>query len=222
MDALTYICTKWGVHPHDRSPVEIPNVGRNDLPLLFRGLEFQVGAEIGVERGLFSEVLCQGNPGVQLHCVDAWQAYSGYRDHVSQTKLNGFYEEAQARLKPYRAQLWRGFSLDMVKYFPDASLDFVYIDGNHEFQHVVNDLAEWSKKVRPGGIIAGHDYARHDYPHQIQVVPAVQGWVQANDIAPWFLLGRQAKVEGEVRDDARSFFWVNEPREKRSGRGIKQ
>jgi SAM-dependent methyltransferase len=212
MDALTYIATKYGLNLHARSPIEIPNVGRNDLARLFHELAFQRGVEIGVEQGLFSQVLCQQNPGVQLFCVDPYKAYRGYRDHVNQQKLDGFYAAAQERLAPYRATFVRKFSLVALEDFADGSLDFVYIDGNHDFQHCTNDIAEWSKKVRPGGIIAGHDYVRYRLPNQIQVVQAVNGWTDANEIAPWFLLGTQAKVEGEIRDTARSFFWVHDPK----------
>jgi len=37
-------------------------------------------------------------------------------------------------------------------------LDFVYIDGDHSFDAVVRDVILWSNKVRPGGIVAAHDY----------------------------------------------------------------
>ena len=49
--------------------------------------------------------------------------------------------------------------MDAVKDFADRSLDFVYIDANHEPQFVEEDIREWSKKVKVGGIVSGHDYA---------------------------------------------------------------
>lgn len=221
MDALTYISTKYELDDQiarvregkAKCPIEIPDTNRETLARLFYLLEFTKGAEIGVERAMYSEVLCRENPGVHLSCVDAWTAYRGYRDHVSQSKLDRFYDESRERLAPYKnVTFYRKFSLDAVNYFKDGSLDFVYIDGNHNFENVTADLAAWSKKVRPGGIIAGHDYALHHWPNQIHVVAAVQGWTKAYDIKPWFVLGRQAKIDGELRDDARSFFWVHEPR----------
>lgn len=214
MDALTYISTKWNPTLSERRlPIEIPNVGRNDLARLFHCLEFQVGVEVGVERGVYSEVLCQQNPGVRLFCVDAWKAYRGYRDHVDQLKLDRFFEETRARLAAYpRTTLIRKFSLEAAKDFTDGELDFVYLDGNHSFPSVAADLAAWSPKVRAGGIIAGHDYVLHRWPNQIHVVQAVKGWTDAYEIAPWFVLGSQAKGDGQIRDEARSWFWVHEPR----------
>lgn len=221
MDALTYIGAKFDLEEQiararagtQKLPIEIPNTNRDTLARLFMLLEFQRGVEIGVERGLYSEVLCRENPGVRLSCVDGWKAYRGYRDHVSQEKLDRFYLETQERLKPYKGvTLIRKFSTEAARDFANESLDFVYIDGNHNFENVTADLAAWSPKVRPGGIIAGHDYALHHWPNQIHVVHAIHGWTRAYDIRPWFVLGRQAKIDGELRDDARSFFWVHEPR----------
>jgi predicted O-methyltransferase YrrM len=48
--------------------------------------------------------------------------------------------------------------MEAVKDFKDESLDFVFIDGNHQYSYVLEDITEWSKKVRSGGIVSGHDY----------------------------------------------------------------
>lgn len=225
MDALTYLRAKFGIPAHATSPIEIPHVKRDpDLCRLFHLLGYQVGVEVGVEQGLFSEALCRENPGVRLYCVDAWRAYRGYRDHVDQEKLNGFYEATQRRLAPYRATLIREFSLDAVKDFQDGELDFVYIDGNHSFENVAMDIAAWSRKVRVGGIIAGHDYAKYQLPNMIHVVQAVNGYIDAYEIDPWFLLGKQSKTEDPDRDKARSWFWVHDPKpiRPRGQKAIKQ
>ena len=214
MDALTYISTKWDLDLRKpQCPIEIPNTNRETLARLFHLLGHQVGVEVGVERGAYSEVLCQQIPGVRLSCVDAWQPYAGYRDHVVAEKLDRFYRETQERLKPYPGvTLVRKFSVDAAKDFADGSLDFVYLDANHNFESVTADLAAWSPKVRAGGILAGHDFAPNHWPNQIHVVHAIAGWTRAYDIRPWFVLGRKEKREGELRDDARSWFWVHEPR----------
>lgn len=226
MDALTYIATKFDLDLHARRlPIEIPNTNRDTLARLFYLLEYGKGVEVGVERGLFSEVLSQHNPGVRLFCVDAWQPYRGYRDHVDASKLERFYEETAERVKPYpHTRIVRSFSVTAAAQFNDGELDFVYLDGNHNFQNVVADLAAWTPKVRDGGIVAGHDYVLHRWPNQIHVVQAIRGWTDAYEIAPWFVLGSQAKNDGLLRDDARSWFWVHQPRPvlKRGERPIKQ
>lgn len=210
-DALTYIKTKFDLDLSQRRlPIEIPNSNRETLARLFYLLGFTQGAEIGVERALYSDVLLRENPLLSLTCVDAWRAYRGYRDHVNQGKLDGFYAQAQERLAPYgtRVRFIRAFSLDAAAQIPDRSLDFVYIDAAHDFASVTADIAAWSKKVRVGGIVAGHDYIKAKLPSLMQVPQVIHGWTDAYQIAPWFVLGRQAKVDGELRDDGRSWFYV--------------
>ena len=206
---LSYIRDKYNLDLNMRSPIEIPNVGRDDLALLFAELGFKSGAEIGVEQGMYTEVLCKANPQAKIYAVDAWQAYSGYRDHVSQDKLDGFYEAAKERMTSYNCELVRKFSMDALDDFQDKSLDFIYIDSNHELQHVVNDLIEWAHKVHWGGIVSGHDYRQSKrFDTRNHVVFAVNAYVASYRVRPWFILGRRDRREGEVRDDARSWFWV--------------
>lgn len=50
-------------------------------------------------------------------------------------------------------------SVEAAKHFADASLDFVFLDADHRPQAVLDDICAWRPKVRPGGIIAGHDYS---------------------------------------------------------------
>lgn len=223
MDALTYVVTKFGLTLANRSPIEIPNTNRETLARLFHLLGYQVGAEIGVERALYSEVLCRENPGMKLFCIDAWKAYRGYRDHVNQQKLDGFFVEAQQRLQPYRVECIRTFSTEAAAGFDDGELDFVYIDANHKLESVIADLAAWAPKVRVGGIVSGHDYLKAKLPSLMHVPQALQAWTDAYSIAPWFVLGRQAKVEGELRDDGRSWFYVQAAPPAKAGKGpIKQ
>ena len=40
----------------------------------------------------------------------------------------------------------------------DESLDWVYIDANHRYEYVKENLEIWTPKVKKGGICAGHDY----------------------------------------------------------------
>ena len=81
-------------------------------------------------------------------------------------------------------------------------LDFVFIDANHRFVDVAQDLTYWSRKVRKGGIVAGHDYTTARRYTAIHVKQVVHGFTEAYDIHPWFVLG------ADFHKTSRTFFWV--------------
>lgn len=177
--------------------------GRAWLAEHFAHLGFTRGVEVGTEQGEYAEVLCKANPGLDLTCVDAWTAYHGYREHVSQEKLDGFRDATVERLKPYDCTILNAFSVDAARGWTDGSLDFVYIDASHRYEQVVADIAAWEPKVRPGGIVAGHDF-RHIKGKAgavFGVVEAVRGWTKAYGINPWFVLRG---------DKSPSWMWVKE------------
>lgn len=203
MTFLDRVYARFGMTPPEPDaalPVRIPASHRNDLARLFQEEGFTQGAEIGVWGGEFSEVLCQLNPALHLLCIDPWVAYPSYQDLRRPQALPQKYLEAEARLAPYGCLIRREFSKDAAPTVPEGSLDFVFIDGNHAFSAVREDLALWCPRVRVGGVVAGHDYYDfHDRPHYartIQVIPAVNTFVAEQQIRPWFVL-----------DDC-SFFWV--------------
>lgn len=209
---LDYIRTKYSLDLTRRSPIEIPNVGRKDLAQLFALLDFTKGVEIGVERGLYMTVLCESNPQAQIWGVDPWESYEGYRDYVDQALIDGFLEKAKSvEAKFSNCTLIKMTSARASEEFEDRSLDFVYIDANHELPYVIEDIHKWGRKVRLGGIISGHDFykpANKEKPGHVKEALAI--WTSCYSISPWFILGRRAKIPGEIRDWSRSWFWVKE------------
>ena len=178
------------------------NMNRAGLAQLFAELGFTEGAEIGVEKGVFSEILCQANPQLTLYSIDPWKAYREYRDHTTQEKIDEIYNEAVNRLKNYNCKIIRKFSEEAYKDFADVSLDFVYIDANHDAKHTWQDLTLWVPKVKPGGIVSGHDFVRYkgDYGLVNQVKDTVLKFTGENNISPLFAL-RDA-------NERTSWMWV--------------
>jgi len=128
----------------------------NELQLLGEG------AEIGVCRGKYSCQLLKTWHGRLLHLVDPWRKLSDYRDglNVSDRENEHRYQETLIRLKIFseRFRIHRKLSAEAVDAFSDKSLDFVYIDANHEYRHIRADLELWYPKIRSGGVFAGHDF----------------------------------------------------------------
>jgi predicted O-methyltransferase YrrM len=86
--------------------------------------------------------------------------------------------------------------MDVVKNFGDESLDFVYIDSNHKYEYCKEDVREWSKKVKRGGLVAGHDYINGvsedigGTQTDFGVKRAVDEWVEVNSIEPLFIFDK--------------------------------
>jgi hypothetical protein len=156
---------------------------RENLADYFVYLGFKKGAEIGVEQGVYTEVLCR--TGMEIYAIDAWKSYSGYRDHVDQRKLDRFFEKTKEIVAPYNCHVVKAFSMDALKDFEDESLDFVYLDANHSFPYIAQDLWYWSKKVRNGGIVAGHDFKEFSGKYGLDgchVKFVVEAWAKARNL----------------------------------------
>lgn len=190
MDTLKHIVEKYQIDLTQPSPFHI-HCGRfEDIPKLFTELGFKVGAEIGVESASYSKYLLEGIPGLTLYGVDMWQSYPGYKDFAPH-KLAAAEVRAKQLAETHNLIIKQGWSDEIVKEFEDESLDFVFIDANHTYEWVVRDIALWSKKVRKGGIVYGHDfdnYTTHVRWEEMHVVPAVEGWMKSYRIHPWFVL----------------------------------
>jgi len=164
---------------------------RLHLAELFGELGFKFGAEIGTCRGEYAEALCKANPNLHLTCVDPWMAYRG----VSQERADRMYKIAVERLAQYDATLCRKPSLEAALEFADSSLDFVYIDGDHTFDMVVQDIIAWVPKVRREGIVALHDY---HFSVGADVVMAINAYTHCHNINPWYV----------TREEFPTAYWV--------------
>lgn len=166
----------FGVRPRRRN-----QHGRTILARVLRDMEFREGVEVGCERGMSAMLWCETNPLLHLTCVDP---YGIYRARQSQEKQDAVYALAQENLKPFNATILREASLDAVTRFEDASLDFVHIDGDHEFDACMMDIIHWVPKVRHGGLVLIHDYCSF---YRGGVMQAVDAYVSGHAIRSWFV-----------------------------------
>ena len=93
-------------------------------------------------------------------------------------------------LPPSGVPFSKGYSMDVLKQFRDDSLDFVFIDANHEFRHTIDDIDEWSRKVKKGGVVSGHDFdlIKPSGQEVFEVIYAVPAWTEAKGIRHWFVI----------------------------------
>ena len=144
---------------------------RDELPALLNARRLLGrGAEIGVKLGVYSDSLLNSWRGEELVSVDPWLSADPDeyvdRSNVSQDEFDRYYAETRERLARHgsRSTIWRMTSVEAAARVDDHSFDFVYIDARHDYDSVKEDLEAWCAKVRPGGILAGHDYVDGDLP----------------------------------------------------------
>jgi len=180
--------------PKTSSPIELP-IYRKGFDRLLAEMNLNEGCEVGVLTGKHAKKMLDCNPNLHLHLVDSYKYYK------EMPKLNGdvarYLPEMRGRLKGYNCTEHIMFSMDAVCKFKNGSLDFVYIDSNHRFDFIMQDLIEWSKKVRIGGIVSGHDYIKES------VTQAVNAYTKAHNIK-YFITLRANRHP----DSTGTYFWV--------------
>lgn len=122
---------------------------------------YKVGVEVGSFRGEFANHILKNWNGT-LYMVDVWRELdsNSYAD-ISNKKVEEFiWYDAMKSVKGYedRALMIRMYSNQASKLFADDSLDFIYIDANHKYEYVKEDIEIWWPKLKSGGMICGHDY----------------------------------------------------------------
>lgn len=148
------------------------------------------GAEIGVFTGALSRLLLD-RPDVKLTMVDSWKGdgkdYVGdsgdWHARLSQTQQDGYRKHAEmiAAEARGRATVLPLPSHEAAMAVPDGSLDFVFIDADHSYQGCKRDLEAWCPKVKPGGLLSGHDYANTAF-EDFGVTRAVDEFVAARGL----------------------------------------
>lgn len=131
-----------------------------DIPEIIKGIENPVGVEVGVAEGTTTEYLLQTLPSLRLSGVDSYPVYIDWND----TQPDGDANKAEMlrKVDPYMERYNHIYedSDDAVKMFDDESLDFVFIDGLHTYEQVLKDCKNYYPKIKNGGFIIGHDFAR--------------------------------------------------------------
>ena len=122
----------------------------------------EVGSYLGLSALLMASALySRGDVSSRIHCVDTWDGpseYVGSRFAESRPIFDVFRENIAhsgfgSRIVPLKAP-----SVEAATRFAPQSIDLVFIDADHSLEGCLSDLEAWYPRLKPGGVLIGHDY----------------------------------------------------------------
>ncbi len=140
----------------------------NVLLSLLRNRPHANGCEVGVHAGDTTSFLLKSLPGIKnYYAIDPWKIYEMYDGNKYKKPANKKYKTFPLAkknfykvIKPYRNRVtvYEMTSIAAIKHIPKNSLDWIFIDANHEYEYIKENLRIWTIRVKHGGLISGHDY----------------------------------------------------------------
>lgn len=194
----------WYIAPQNRS-TPYPGHNKYDVgihqadiltDLIHKGGYRQV-AEVGVHKGDTAERVLQACPDLKAYyMVDPWASYEwSDQSHLAPwttEQQEETYQLALSRVKNFPAsRVMRMTSVEAAKRFELGSLDLVFIDANHSYESVKQDLEAWVPLVRPGGVVSGHDYNGF-----AGVTPAVDEHFPDTELGEYFRVDAAGRLGG--------------------------
>ncbi len=137
-----------------------------------------ITAELGVNKGDFSEKIIAINQPQKLHLIDIWNT-KRYHQGLKLEIENKFEKEIASD----KIKINYGLSTDVVSQFENGYFDWIYIDTEHSYKCTIAELELYASKIKPGGFIAGHDYMMGNWAGLTRygVIEAVYEFCNKND-----------------------------------------
>ena len=115
----------------------------------------------------------------QIDCVDPFIIGAKIKDKEERFKERLSYFMRSGKEKVF---LHKETSESYAQKVKDYSLDVVYIDGDHKYASVLNDLDLWYPKLKSGGFLCGHDYNKRPNHKHVGVRQAVDEFLDFHNL----------------------------------------
>lgn len=140
--------------------------------------------EVGVFESYNFKRFLEGNPQIAVG-VDAWvrDGNPAHNDNnYSQEQLDSLCDYFKRQMTRFPSiRLYRMYSDEAAKNFPDEYFDLIYIDADHSYEGVKKDLEAWWPKVKKGKFFTGDDYSEQHAPvtgMEFEVIRAVDEFAE--------------------------------------------
>lgn len=136
----------------------------------------EVGSWKGKSASFLAVEILNSNKNIKFDCIDTWNGSEEHLDNESPfyepllTVPDGLYNEFIKNIVPVKEIInpIRKTSLDASCMYERASLNCVFIDAAHDYDNACLDIRSWLPKIKPGGILAGHDIAHKPIQNAVQ------------------------------------------------------
>ena len=157
-----------------------------------RNIKNLIGVEVGVYKGNNALSILKELNIKKLYLIDMWQFYHNLNKDFDFSIYYNLVKELFGKNK--RVKIIKDFSINACKLFKDNSLDFVYIDANHDYNYVYDDIKNWYKKIKSNGILCGHDILMKDVFNALMdycIENRIRFFIEPPD---WYIIKRNEKM----------------------------
>lgn len=136
--------------------------------------------EVGAFKGQSTAFMCveiiNSYKNIDFFVVDHWEGSKEHQDRPD-VKNGRLYQDFTQNLEMVKECYFplRIPSVEASEHFVDRSLDFVFIDGSHEYEDVIADLCSWGPKIKEGGLFCGHDVTMTGVKEALESYCSVDG-----------------------------------------------
>ena len=167
--------------------------------------ENSVIVEVGVWQGNFSKIIYDFCKPKELVLVDMWKYDNRVRGCAPQVDgqepiSQNFFDEAYIKTKNRFAnhqnvKILKKSSKEASKFYNNNYFDYIYIDAEHSYQAVYEDLTSWFPKLKKNGYIFGDDYYWREEDNTFSLQNAYQDFIKKNDIKNWCVFKSQIMIK---------------------------
>lgn len=146
----------------------------------------EIGTWKGASISYLAKRVKQKHKNINIFGIDTFKGTPGEHDEDIDIINGTLYQTYLKNTSPYNIKTIIGDSHLVHKRFIDEGIDFLFIDGDHHYESVKQDLINWYPKICKGGIISGHDYA---FGGDCGVIPAVDeffGQIKRMGSSVWY------------------------------------
>lgn len=176
----------------------------------------EIGSWLGKSTSYMGVEILNSKKNIKFDCIDTWEGSKGYEDEevyndiIKKFKNSSIYQEFLKNIEPVKDYInpIKNYSYNVVNNYKDNSIDFLFIDGAHDYESVKKDIEDWFPKVKNTGMICGHDYVSNT-PGVIKAVNEFFGEKNIKIVGFSWVVDKNFYKEKAQKLDMKNKFYIH-------------